>query len=203
MKNDTSYSMIANPAYQKGDTLTHDSPGNTLTLTSPPVTNPTYISTSSTQLRNVRYPKVVFRSKRTATHPISPSSPPPTIPAPQCPAPPPPPPPYALTLSSAIRPPTLTLHNPPGATGGTPLSMLLSPPCQSPPSPYSNPYKSPRPQSPDSMYETVIPPIHPLTPPPSSQSPPTPLSGSSTMTRSSDQTETRSTSAGSGTTDSH
>ena len=202
-KVEAAYSMMSNPAYQKGSTLTRDSaPGEaTPNLASPPVSNPTYVSISasppnSTARQNsmssfIRYPRVMFRSRRPSAHP---ASPPPTTPAPLCPDPPPPPPPYALTTSS--RPPPLTLKNPHAA--GSPLS----PPPPSPPSPYSNPYKSPRPRSPDSIYEPVLPPIIPLSPSSTmtrGSDLPQMMSGSSTMTRGSDQSsgDTRSTSPGS------
>ena len=187
--------MISNPAYLKGQTLTRgnshnqdDSGEATPTVSSPPVINPTYGATlPSTGRQNgnastfVRYPKVVFRQKRPLTNP---ASPPPTIPAPECPAPPPPPLPYALCLASS-RPPPLTLKNPHTSGSGSPLSP--------PSSPYCNPYKSPRPRSPDSVYEPIVPPIIL----------PQIMSGSSTMTRESDQsTMTRESDRSSGDTQS-
>ena len=189
-KVEAAYSMISNPAYQKGNTLIRDaSQEDTPTLLSPTISNPAYISTSfsppgSIPRQNsassfIRYPRMVFRSLRPSAHP---TSPPPTTPTPLCPDPPLPPLPYALTGASSRLPP-LTLKNPHA------LSSPISPPPQSPPSPYSNPYKSPRPRSPDSIYEPVLPAIVPLQT----------MSGSSTMTRGSDQStgETRSTSPGS------
>ena len=195
-KVEAAYSMISNPAYQTGNTLIRDaSQEDTPTPLSPPISNPAYISTSSSSPPGsaprqnstssfIRYPRVVFRSRRPSAHPVSP---PPTTPAPLCPDPPPPPLPYALTAASS-RLPSLTLKNP------HTFSSPLSPPPQSPPSPYSNPYNSPRPRSPDTIYETVpivpqLPPIVPLQT----------MSGSSTMTRGSDQSsgETRTTSPGS------
>lgn len=160
-RSEAGYSMICNPAY--GDTSNLEDADYTPTLTSPPVCNPTYTSTSRVYSGSlVRYPppQVMIKKNRTATYP-GPAMP--TSPPPPCPDSPPPSAPY--TLSRASRPSALIL------TGHPPLSLPTHRP-QSPPSPYSNPYKTPRPVDPYATYETVA---------------PRALSASSTATGNSDQ----------------
>lgn len=165
-KSEPGYSMFSNPAYHQGDTLTKN-PTYTPTIASPPVFNPAYASTNRPKGSRSQH----RWSKRTATI----SGPPvPTSPPPACPAPPPPPPPYALPFhSKSSRPPALSLKS-------LPTKHPTVPHLQSPPSPYVNPYKSPRPVSPDYTYKI-----------------PQTLSVSSTMTSNSDQSsgDTNSTSA--------
>lgn len=173
------YSMISNPAYRKGsDSIARGSLPDVRTGTSSPVGNPAYVTTANKRTGSLlRYPQLVFKSRKSSTLSGSPLSPPPTTPAPECPAPPPPPLPY---VSSSSRPPTLPImeERPPSA-----VTSPIKSPVTSPASPYSNPYKIPRPQSPTTIYETPVPP----------QS----LSASSTMTRASEQSSGDTQSAGS------
>ena len=182
---DVGYSMISNPAYRKGSaSIGRGSLPDISPATSPPVCNPAYAATAGKRTSSlVRYPPVVFKSRKSSTLSSCPLSPPPSTPAPECPAPPPPPLPYVSPSSSSSppsRPPTLPLveERPPSA-----VTSPVKSPVTSPASPYSNPYKTPRLHSPTSIYETPV--------------PPQTLSASSTMTCASEQSSGDTQSGGS------